>query len=386
MLYLLIRDYFDALDAAGFGFLRVFTATTFQAAAAAFFAFLTCLLLGRPTIAWLRRQKIGDNPEFDQATLNELMAGKRGTPTMGGVLIVFAIAAAVLLLANLENFYVQMSLVCLVWLGAVGAVDDWLKLTAARRGGGRMGLSGREKLGFQFGLALLLALFTWRYGRNIPEVTTVYVPFFKDFAVQLHELGFFGPMIFVGIAAVVIVGTSNAVNLTDGLDGLAAGVGAIAAFAFMVLALVIGDREAAVALLFHNIPAAGEMAIPAAAMVGACLGFLWYNCLPARVFMGDTGSLALGGLLGYIAIVLRQELMLLIVGGVFVAEAVSVMIQVGYFKYTRRRTGTGRRVFLMAPLHHHFQRKGWAESQVVVRFWLVAAMLAAVAVATVKVR
>ena len=387
MLYLLLQPNLDRLDDWGLGFLRVFTFTTFQAAAAALVAFFACLLLGGRVIDWLRRKKIGDHPEFDQAQLNELMAAKRNTPTMGGLLIVGAIAGAVLLLADLGNFYVQMALVCLLWLGAVGAADDWLKLTAARRDGGRDGLKSREKLLFQFGLAVLLGLFTWRYGQNVPEVTTLYVPFLKDVALPLDALGpWLGPAAFVAIAAVVLVGTSNAVNLTDGLDGLAAGTMAICASAFLVLALIIGDPATAGALLFYTIPEAGEMAVPAAATVGACLGFLWFNCHPARVFMGDTGSLALGGLLAYIAIVLRQELLLLLVGGVFVAEAASVMIQVGYFKYTRRRYGAGRRVFLMAPLHHHFQRKGWAETQVVVRFWLIAAMLAALAVATVKLR
>jgi phospho-N-acetylmuramoyl-pentapeptide-transferase len=184
----------------------------------------------------------------------------------------------------------------------------------------------------------------------------------------------------------VIVGASNAVNLTDGLDGLASGTMAIVSFTFLVLALIIGDLNWSGALLFHYIKASDQMAVLAGAMAGACMGFLWFNCNPAAVFMGDTGSLALGGLIGYIAIVIRQELMLFLVGGIFVIEAVSVMMQVSYFKYTRRKYGAGRRIFLMTPLHHHFQRKGWTETQVVTRFWLIGAMLAAMALATVKLR
>ena len=184
----------------------------------------------------------------------------------------------------------------------------------------------------------------------------------------------------------MIVGSSNAVNLTDGLDGLAAGCMAIVGFTFLVLTLIISDAQLATYLLFDPIRQVGQMAVFCGAIVGACLGFLWFNCHPARVFMGDTGSLALGGLIGYVALVIRQELALVLVGGIFVAEALSVLIQIGYFKYTRKRYGVGRRVFLMAPLHHHFQKKGWSETQVVVRFWLIGAMLAALTLATVKLR
>jgi phospho-N-acetylmuramoyl-pentapeptide-transferase len=188
------------------------------------------------------------------------------------------------------------------------------------------------------------------------------------------------------LGTLVIVGFSNAVNLTDGLDGLASGCMAIVSFAFLVLALIIGDVAQATYLYMPVLPQGGQMAVIAGAMGGACLGFLWFNCNPARVFMGDTGSLALGGLIGYVSIVIRQELVLLLVGGIFVAEAASVALQVGYFKYTRKRYGEGRRVFLRAPIHHHFQVKGWTETQVVVRFWLIGAMLAMMALATIKLR
>jgi phospho-N-acetylmuramoyl-pentapeptide-transferase len=222
--------------------------------------------------------------------------------------------------------------------------------------------------------------FSYIHGREIQQTHTLYFPFFKDARVVL------GIVLFVIVSTFVVVGASNAVNLTDGLDGLAAGTMAIVSFAFLVLALIIGNLKWSSELLFHYVQTSDQMAVLAGAMMGACLGFLWFNCNPARVFMGDTGSLALGGLIGYISIVVRQELMLFLVGGIFVVEAISVMLQVTYFKYTKRRTGTGRRIFLMAPLHHHFQRKGWTETQVVVRFWLIGAMLAAMALATVKLR
>ena len=380
MFFYLVKQLQPWLDANGLGFLRVFTFVTFQSTVAILLGFLLVVLLGPRVIEWLRRQKIGDRPEFDQAEVNALMEGKKGTPTMGGVIIIFSIALTTLLVANLGNFYVRMALVCLIWLGGVGAVDDWLKLTAARRGGSRQGLSGIEKLLFQIGLGLILSFFTYRYGRNLPAAVHFYFPFFKDYALPL------GLGMFMLIGTVVLVGSSNAVNLTDGLDGLASGCMAIVSFAFFVLALIVGIQELANYLLLPHIEAGGQMAVIAGAMTGSCLGFLWFNCNPARVFMGDTGSLALGGLIGYISIVIRQELMLFLVGGIFVAEAVSVMMQVGYFKYTRKRYGEGRRIFLMSPLHHHFQRKGWTETQVVVRFWCIGAMLAVMALVTVKLR
>ena len=382
MLYVLTQYFEHALDHSPFGFLRVFHLfATFQAVAAVLLSFLVVMGLAPRVIDWLRRQKIGDTADFDEAKMNELMTNKKGTPTMGGLLIIAAIAGTTLLLADLGNFYVRMALVCLLWLGAVGAVDDWLKLTQQRRAtGSRQGLNGWEKLVFQVGLAVILCWFTWNYGQRLPQARGFFIPFREA---PLFEWPFWAYVMF---GSVVIVGASNAVNLTDGLDGLASGCMILTAFALLVLALIIGDTKLGAALLFHNLPAAGQMAVIAGATLGACVGFLWFNCNPARVFMGDTGSLALGGLIGYIAIVIRQELMLLVIGGVFAAEAVSVMIQVYYFKYTRIRFGAGRRVFLMAPLHHHFQKKGWTEGQVVVRFWLVSAMLTAMALATIKLR
>ena len=380
MLHLLVKHWLTWLEDHHLGFLRLFTFVTFQATVAVLLGFMLVVLLGPRVIEWLRRQKIGDAPQFDQAQVNKMMEGKKGTPTMGGVLIIFAIAVTTLLVADLGNFYVRVALFCLICLGALGAIDDWLKLTAARRQGGRQGLTGLEKLLFQISLGVIVCFYTYDHGREIPAASQFHFPFLKDTVVRLSLAAY----VFIG--TVVITGTSNAVNLTDGLDGLASGCMAIVSFSFLVLSLIIGSVTMSSGLLLPYVEASDQMAVLAGAMGGACLGFLWFNCNPARVFMGDTGSLALGGLIGYIAIVIRQELVLFLVGGIFVAEAMSVILQVSYFKYTRRRYGEGRRIFLISPLHLHFLRKGWTETQVVVRFWLIGAMLAAMALVTVKLR
>ena len=382
MLYLFIESCLPWLESHHLGFFRVFTREQdpFRQVLAVMLSFILCLVLGPPVIRWLQLQKIGDLAGFDQVELDEMMKKKRGTPTMGGLFIVASIVISTLLLADLTIFPVKMALICVLWLAAVGMADDWLKLTAGRRAGNRQGLTSLEKLLFQIGLGVLLSHFTFQHGQNVADAHTLYFPFFKNLKISLNQPGF------ILIGTIVLTGASNAVNLTDGLDGLAAGIMAIVSAAFLFLALLAGQLLVAKKLLIPHINFSEEMAVVAASMLGACLGFLWFNCNPARVFMGDTGSLALGGLIGYIAIVIRQEFMLFFVGGIFVIEALSVMLQVGYFKYTRRRYGAGRRVLLCAPLHHHFQRKGWTESQVVVRFWLISAMLAAMALATVKLR
>ncbi len=387
MLFLLIEYLYPWLNAHGMGAFRVFLSPTFRSILCLPTAFLITLIFAPRFIRWLRVQKIGDNPNFDQPDVNDLMAYKKNTPTMGGVLIIAAIVGTILLLGDLRNFYVRMALICTVYLGGLGAIDDWLKLTKRRRGtGDRQGLRSLEKLLFQLGLGVILGYFTYQHAGPFTQNVTLYIPFFKNASIVL------GTWVFVTIATVVLTGTSNAVNLADGLDGLAAGCMSIVSFTFFLLAVIIGttvemgDRPLAEGLFLPHIEGSAEMAVAAAALCGACIGFLWFNCFPAKVFMGDTGSLAIGGLLGYIAIVVRQEILLFLVGGVFVAEAMSVILQVSYFKYTRRRYGEGRRIFLMSPLHHHFQKKGWPEPQVVVRFWIITAMLAAMALATVKLR
>jgi len=389
MLPYLIDHFYPWLRAHGLGGFRVFLDAPFRAMLSIPLAFILCIAFGPRFINWLVRQKIGDNPNFDEATLNDLMASKKNTPTMGGVLIIASVVGSVLLLADVRNFYVMMALVCTLYLGGLGAIDDWLKLTKQRRAGNkdRQGLRSIEKLIFQLGLGILLGIFTYHHGKNVVANHTLYFPFFKDLGVPL------GMTAFVILSTIVLTGSSNAVNLTDGLDGLAAGTMAIVSFTFFILAVIVGtvtieirDQPAASGLLLAHVQGAEEMAVIAAALAGASMGFLWFNCFPAKVFMGDTGSLALGGLIGYVSIVIRQELMLFLVGGVFVLEALSVLLQVSYFKYTRKRYGEGRRIFLMSPLHHHFQKKGWPEAKVVVRFWLITAMLAAMALATVKLR
>jgi phospho-N-acetylmuramoyl-pentapeptide-transferase len=382
MFYLLVKSFESFLEANHLGFLRVFGFVTFQVVFAVMLSFATVMLLGESVIGWLTRKKIDDAGKFDQAAVDAMMQGKHGTPTMGGILIIFAIAVTIFLLADLSNFYVQMALVCLIWLGAVGAIDDYLKLTIGKRAGSRQGLTSLEKLLFQIGLAVVLSFFTWNYAEQIPQTSRLYLPFVKE---EVFYIPLTMPL-FILVGVLLMTGYSNAVNLTDGLDGLASGCMAFVSFAFIIFALILGDMNLSSTLLFPYIKASDQMAVVAGAITGSCLGFLWYNCSPARVFMGDTGSLALGGLIAYVAIVLRQELLLLMIGGVFLAEAVSVILQVGYFKYTRKRFGEGRRIFLMAPLHHHFQCRGWKETQVVVRFWLIGAMLAALGLATIKLR
>ena len=353
---------------------------------AALFCFLLTLLAMPKTIRLLIRWKLGDKPQFDHATLNELTRDKSNVPTMGGLLILVAIGSSVLLFADLTNFYVKMGLLCLLWLGALGAVDDYLKLSS-RGGSTRDGLKSYEKILFQVGLAVVLGYYIFRHGQNNfvtighlvemseqPAYKVLMVPFYKPGLVL-------GTLAFMFITVLVMTGTSNAVNLTDGMDGLASGCVSVCALVFALLAHIGGTEALAVKLLFPYVPGSGELVIFCGSVFGACLGFLWWNCHPAKVFMGDTGSLPLGGLIGFVAIVIRQELMLVIVGGVFVIEALSVVAQVGYFKWTK-----GRRLLRCAPIHHHFHLGGWSEPQTVVRFWIAAAMFAALALATVKLR
>ena len=380
------------------GFFRVFTFSEFRAVVAIILSFLIVVCLGKRTIHWLLKQKIGDVPEFHHQDLNRIMQHKSNTPTMGGILITGAILVCTLLLADLRSFYVHMALVCMGWLLLLGAADDWLKLTSAqRKPGSRDGLYFWEKLVLQFGLAVVLGLFIHHYGQFKMETDplgfwkmshSLTLPLVKSWTfdpaqnqyVPSPTLIVLSAWPFVIMAMLVIAGSSNAVNLTDGMDGLAGGIMAICAFAFMVLALIAGKESYAKVLLVPYIPLSDELAIVAGAMVGSCLGFLWFNCHPAQVFMGDAGSLPLGGLLGYIAVVVRQEVLLLIIAGVFVLEALSVMLQVGCFKLT------GKRLFKLAPLHHHFHLAGWTEGQTVVRFWLLTAVFVAIALATIKLR
>jgi phospho-N-acetylmuramoyl-pentapeptide-transferase len=356
----------------------------FRGICAVMAAFVIVWLLGPLVIRTLVRLKVGDIPDFDHKALNELTRDKANVPTMGGMLIVIAVATSTALLANLTVFYVYMAFICLAWLTALGFIDDWIKLRDKARGGSRDGLKFYQKILFQVGLGVMLGYFIYDRGRitfaefEVEHYRILTLPFFKG----QYEYGFLLPSwAFLAMTVLVVAGTSNAVNLTDGMDGLASGCVALCCFVFMLLAWAVGDERVAGYLLFPHIPQAGELAVLCGAMMGASLGFLWYNCHPAQVFMGDTGSLPLGGLIGFVAIVIRQEMMLLIVGGVFVIEAMSVILQVGYFKLSG-----GRRIFRVAPIHHHFQLGGWKETQVVTRFWLLAVLFAALALASTKLR
>jgi phospho-N-acetylmuramoyl-pentapeptide-transferase len=353
----------------------------FRAAVAVLTGFIVAILIGPWVIRTLRRLKIGDVPEFYNEDVNRLMAMKGQTPTMGGVIILAGIFIGTLLWAKLGNFYIDMGMFCMLWMGMLGMSDDYLKLTSARRGGGRDGLKMWEKMVFQVGLGVVLAYYIFKHGAANWWDPGADGPF-NHLTIPFYKHGLNLPFwAFALIAVLVITGSSNAVNLTDGMDGLAGGCMALVGFVFLLLAFVAGTLKWANYLLLPPIPQADELAVMCGALVGACIGFLWYNAHPASVFMGDTGSLAMGGFIGYVAIVTRQELMLFIVGGVFVIEAMSVILQVSYFKMTG-----GKRLFRMSPIHHHFHLKGWPEPKVVVRFWLIAMIFAIMAMISLKLR
>ncbi len=354
---------------------------TFRSLAALLTSFFIAIFLGPKIIRWLMRKKIGDRPEFYHEDLNALTKEKANTPTMGGLIIILAVLLATLLWARLNNPFVQKAVFLVVWFSALGGVDDWLKLTSDIRHRSRDGLRAWEKLIFQVAGAVLIASFLFADFRNIPDADKFWLPFYK------HGLPL-ASWVFVLIAIFYISATSNAVNLTDGMDGLAAGCLGMVSLVLILLCYVASETMTrttpitwASYLLLPHIPQSGELAIFYSAILGAVLGFLWYNCHPAQVFMGDIGSLPLGAAMGYGALVTRNEILLLIIGGVFVIELFSVVLQVGFFKYTG-----GKRLFRCAPIHHHFHLIGWSEPQVVVRFWLLAAAFAAIAIATLKIR
>jgi phospho-N-acetylmuramoyl-pentapeptide-transferase len=371
----------------------------FRAFLAALLAFAMVRAAGPRVIGWLRQRKVGDNPEFHNVPLNELMKSKAATPTMGGLLIVGAILATCVLLADFRHSrQVQVALIVMAMLACLGGVDDWLKLNAARRQpGARDGLFPWEKLLFQSGIGALAGWFLFKGAGSVDELV-LNLPFQRTYPptpameslVQPPTVApgviVLGAGLFTLLVAFMVVGTSNAVNLTDGMDGLATGLMIIAGLMGLAVVWIAISPRASYFLMVPHIPAARELMVVAGAMSGACLGFLWFNCQPASVFMGDTGSLALGGLLAVIFVAVRQEFMLVVVGGVFYLEAVSVLAQVGVFKFTRRLTGTGRRVLRCAPIHHHFQLVGWKETQTVARFWILGVLLAMVAMVLLKVR
>jgi phospho-N-acetylmuramoyl-pentapeptide-transferase len=377
-----------------FGFLRVFQYLTFRAVMAAMTALLVGVAAGPYFIRRLTELKIGQ-PIREYGVQAHL--SKSGTPTMGGVLILFAIAFSTLLWFDWSNRFVWVVLVVTLGFGAIGWVDDWRKVVRKDP----EGMRSREKYFWQSVIGLLAAFYlvfaisessnqrvfelfvSWAasgFTLDLPDQAGLMVPFFKEIS---YPLGVFG---FVLLTYLVIVGSSNAVNLTDGLDGLAIMPVVMVGAALGIFAYVTGNAVFARYLLLPHIPGTGEVLIFCAAMAGAGLAFLWFNAYPAQVFMGDVGALALGGALGTIAVIVRQEIVLAIMGGIFVVEALSVMLQVSWFKYTKRRYGEGRRLFKMAPLHHHFEKSGWRETQVVVRFWIITMLLCLIGLSTLKLR
>ena len=370
--------------------LRVFRYITFRSAGAAITALALSWWLGPKVIAWLKRLKfVQEYADIAEETgdLRARVLSKKGKPTMGGLMIVVVLDLTVLLWAQ-WNTLIQLTLLSVLVLAALGFYDDYAKIT--RQSG--KGAAANVKLWAQFGLAAFLAVYLWKLPAtselHLSESKTAFVsnlisvmivPFYK-YPIEA------GVIVGLLVTVLAVVGSSNAVNLTDGLDGLAIGCTLIVSFVFLVLTYLAGNVKTSAYLQIPYVSGAGELTVFCAAMMGAGLGFLWFNCHPAQVFMGDTGSLALGGALGIIAVLVHQPFVLVIAGGVFVMEAASVILQRGWFGYTKRRAGVGRRLFLMAPIHHHFEKKGWYESQVVMRFYILCVLFAVVALSTLKLR
>ncbi|CAN5224618.1 phospho-N-acetylmuramoyl-pentapeptide-transferase [soil metagenome] len=388
-----LAQWLQSLDPA-LGFLRIFNYITFRAVMAAMTALLIGLAFGPWVIRRLTAMKIGQ-PIREYGIQQHL--AKTGTPTMGGVLILIGIGVSTLLWFDWSNRFVWVVMLVTMGFGAVGWVDDWRKVVDKNP----EGMRSREKFFWQSLIGLVAALYLafsvsessflgvvqlfyrWvstGFSTELPPRADLLVPFFKTVS---YPLGVFG---FIGLSYFVIVGTSNAVNFTDGLDGLAIMPVVLVGSALGLFAYLTGSAVFSKYLLLPYIPGAGELLIFCAAMAGAGLAFLWFNTHPAQVFMGDVGALSLGGGLGTVAVITRQEIVLGIMGGIFVAEVLSVMLQVSWFKYTKKKYGTGRRIFKMAPLHHHFEKSGWQESQVVVRFWIITMLLCLVGLASLKLR
>lgn len=365
--------------------LRLIGYISVRAAAAAVTALLLSFLIGPMIVRRLRAMRVRQviregTPDTHQQ--------KATTPTMGGLIILSCAIIPTLLWARLDNRYVLLALLVTVWMGAIGFLDDYLKLRQKREGKKNEGLVERYKLAGQVSIGLIFGFVLWKYPvSTLPGASTT-LPFVKYVLIVPATVGL--SWLYVPFTTFILTGTSNSVNLTDGLDGLAAGLTAIAIVTFALFAYVMGRVDASAYLQLFYLRGAGELTVFCLALAGACIGFLWYNTHPAQVFMGDTGSLALGGAIGAIAILLKSEFLLLFIGGVFVAETLSVILQRGVFKWRRRRYGIEyareHRVFLRAPLHHHFELKGWKESQVVVRFWILGILCAFVALTTLKLR
>lgn len=378
MLYALIDYLNEQFSPAGFGAFDFITTRTAFAAAT---ALIISLLIGRKIIEWLERMQLQEVIRDDIGLDAHLAKGK--TPTMGGVIIILATVIPALLWMRMDSIYTWMIVLVMVILGVVGFIDDYIKVVKKDKSG----LHGWFKVAGQItvGLCIGALLYWWPAFEEFNTLSTV--PFLKnvniDYAIIGETLGW---LVYIPVVIFVITAVSNAANLTDGLDGLAAGTSAIAGMILGIFAYVSGRVDFSDFLNIMYLPGSGELTIFAASLVGACLGFLWYNTHPASVFMGDTGSLAIGGALGAFALMIHKELLLPIICGIFFVETLSVIIQTTWFKYTKRKYGEGRRVFLMTPIHHHFEKEGWPESKIVVRFWIIAILLGIISLLTLKLR
>lgn len=399
-----IFDYLDrVLDIPGTG---VFRYISFRAGMAAVFSLIITITFGKAIIDWIRRRQIGE-------TVRDLglegQAQKKGTPTMGGLMMIAAILIPTLLFANLKNIYVILLLITTVWLGLIGFLDDYIKVFRKNK----EGLKGRFKIVGQIGIGIIVGTTLYFHDdvvvrefstpvsvesgvvetpafQDVKALKTT-IPFVKNNELNYENLlGFLGesmtPILYILVVIFIITAVSNGANITDGIDGLAAGTSAIIGLTIAIFAYLSGNAIFSQYLNIMYIPNSGELVIFASAFIGACVGFLWYNAYPAQVFMGDTGSLMLGGVIAVLALTLRKELLIPIMCGIFLIENVSVMLQVSYFKYTKRKYGEGRRIFLMSPLHHHYQKKGIQEAKIVTRFWIVGILLAVITLATLKLR
>jgi phospho-N-acetylmuramoyl-pentapeptide-transferase len=365
--------------------LRLINYISVRAAAAAVTALLLSFLVGPPIIRRLRAMKVRQG--IRQGTPDSHQS-KAFTPTMGGLIVLAASVVPTLLWTRLDNRYVLIALLVTLWMGGIGFLDDYLKLKQKREGKENVGLVERYKLAGQVSIGLLIGFLLWKFPLSTLPGASTTVPFFKYVYIVPATAAL--EILYVGWVTFILTGTSNSVNLADGLDGLSAGLAAIALSTFALFAYVMGRVDASAYLQLFYMRGSGELTVYCMSLVGACIGFLWFNTHPAQVFMGDTGSLALGGAIGIIAILLKSEFLLLFVGGVFVAETVSVILQRSVFKYRRFRYGAehakAHRLFKRAPLHHHFEMIGWTETQVVVRFWILGILCAFVALTTLKLR
>lgn len=386
MLYELLSLIERTLDPPGF---QVFQFITVRASLAALTALVIALFAGRRIIVWLERQQLGERVRTGDASGTVDHTHKAGTPTMGGLIILLALLGSVLLWGDLRQPYVWLALVATAWMGAVGFADDYIKTVLKQKDG----LPARYKVFGQVGIGVVVGAVLYFTPAFAEYNSLTYLPFIKDYSLDYYffrdwvttsiDLGW---LVYIPVVVFIMSAVSNAVNLTDGLDGLAAGVTAFVSLGLMALVYVSGNVNLATFLNVMHLPGTGELTVFCAAMAAACFGFLWYNGYPASVFMGDTGALALGAAVGAVTLMVRKELLLPLLGIVYFAEALSVIIQTGYFKYTRRKTGTGKRVFRMAPLHHHYETQGTHEAKIVTRFWIITALTVIAALLTLRIR